>query len=274
MKCKCFYIVFLALISSGTVNAQANLLNSTKAEKQLTADNEKPLPYGYIGDRDIFWSIVLWEFIDLNQKINFPYFHTTNISGNRHSLFDTLIKGIETEEIKEVYSDSFFKDTITSKEILSKMINIRKDGNNIDTFKIKTQDIVGYKIRGMYYFDRRIRELKYRPLGIAPMGPDVQTMGVSEIEDDNLYELFWVFYPSARQLLYDTKVFNTNSLQQISFDHLLNRREFISYTVKEKKMYRDSKIYNYISDYMRDNPLFQLMNRSREGQKKTSGIKK
>ena len=75
MNCKGFYIVFLALISSGIINAQSNLLNSTKVEQigkktdeKLLADNDAPLPYGYIDDRDILWSKVVWEVIDLNQR--------------------------------------------------------------------------------------------------------------------------------------------------------------------------------------------------------------
>ena len=102
MNSKHFYIVFLALLTTGFVNAQANLLNSTTVEtigkkttEQIIADNDKPLPYGYIDDRDILWSKVVWEFIDLNQKINLPYYFpidTTSISNDRRSLFDTLLK--------------------------------------------------------------------------------------------------------------------------------------------------------------------------------------
>ena len=266
MNSKHLYIVFLALMTSGIVSAQANLLNSsnvegigTKTKEQLAADNDKPLPYGYIDDRDILWSKIVWEFVDLNQKINLPYYFpidTTNISNNRRSLFDTLLKGIKTGKIKEAYSDSFFNSKITSQEIAGKLMNIRQDGNNIDTFDIKTQDVIGYKIKGMWYFDKRQGELKYRLLAVAPMGPDVQTLGVAEIDDDNLYELFWVFYPAAREVLHSAKVFNPkNSSHPISFDHLLNSRRFASHIIREENLYGNRKI----SDYVRGNSLFQLL---------------
>ena len=32
------------------------------------------IPYGYVDDRDVMWSKVVWEFVDLNQKINLPYY--------------------------------------------------------------------------------------------------------------------------------------------------------------------------------------------------------
>ncbi|MFT5760993.1 MAG: gliding motility associated protein GldN [Polaribacter sp.] len=266
MNGKHFYIVFLALITSGIINAQANLLNSTnvdqigkKTKEQLLADNDAPLPYGYIDDRDILWSKVVWEVIDLNQKINLPYYFpidTTKISNNRRSLFDTLYKGIRTGKIKEAYSDSFFSSKITRQQIAGMLFNVRQNGNNIDTFKISTQDITAFKIKGMWYFDKRQGELKYRLLAIAPLGPDVQTLGVSEIEDDNLYELFWIFYPSARDLLHKAKVFNPkNSSHPISFDHLLNARRFASFIVRTENIYGNRKI----SDYVRGNSLFQLL---------------
>ena len=266
MNGKRFYIVFLALITSGIINAQANLLNSTnvdqigkKTKEQLLADHDAPLPYGYIDDRDILWSKIVWEVIDLNQKINLPYYFTidtTNISNNRRSLFDTLYKGIRTGKIKEAYSDSFFSSKITRQEIAGMLFNVRQTGNNIDTFKISTQDITAFKIKGMWYFDKRQGELKYRLLAIAPLGPDVQTLGVSEIEDDNLYELFWIFYPSARDILHKAKVFNPkNSSHPISFDHLLNARRFASFVIRTENIYDNRKI----SDYVRGNSLFQLL---------------
>ena len=259
-------IVFFAFIISGSIHAQANLLNSKavnqigkKNEQQLAADNDAPIPYGYVDDRDVLWSKVVWEFIDLNQKINLPYYFpidTTNISLDRRSLFDTLIKGIKQGRIKEAYSDSFFTSKITQKEIDSRLVNIREEDGYKDTFRIQTQDVEGYMIKGMWYFDKRQGELKYRLLALAPMGKDVQTLGVSEIDDENLYELFWVFFPSAREVLHVAKVFNPkNATQSISFDHLLNARRFSAVIVREENIYGNRAI----SDYVRGNSLFQLL---------------
>ena len=259
-------IIFFAILTTGIVNAQANLLNAksveqigVKSEQQLAADNDAPIPYGYVDDRDVLWSKVVWEFIDLNQKINLPYYFpidTTNISSNRRSLFDTLIKGIKQGKIEEVYSDSFFTSKITQDEIDQRLVNVRLENGYSDTFRIQTQDVAGYMIKGMWYFDKRQGELKYRLLALAPMGKDVQTLGVQEIEDEQLYELFWIFFPSARDILHDAKVFNTkNILQPISFDHLLNARRFNSVIVREENIYGNRAI----EDYIRGNSLFQLL---------------
>lgn len=258
--------IFFAILFSSSINAQFGILNAKnpdqigkKSEQQLAADNDGPIPYGYVDDRDVLWSKVVWEFIDLNQKINLPYYFpidTTNISSDRRSLFHTLIKGIKQGKIKEAYDDSFFTSKITQQEIDQRLINIREENGYADTFRIQTEDVAGYMIKGMWYFDKRQGELKYRLLALAPMGKDVQTLGVQEIEDEELYELFWIFFPAAREVLHDAKVFNpSNASQPISFDHLLNARRFSSTIIREENIYGNRAI----EDYVRGNSLFQLL---------------
>lgn len=267
---KYFCTVALALLTTGYMGAQANLLNAKKVNEigvvsaeKVAADNDAPLAYGYIDDRDILWSKVVWEFVDLNQKINLPYYFpidTSNISNDRRSLFDTLMKAIKKGDIENVYSDSFFTSKITQNEIDEKLINIRVSNGYPDTFRIQTQDIEGYMIKGMWYFDKRQGELKYRLLALAPMGKDVLTLGLPDIEDDELYELFWIFFPEARQVLHNAKVLNPkNASQPISFDHLLNARRFSAVIVKEENIYGNRGI----RDYIRGNALFQLLEADR-----------
>ena len=259
-------ILFFAILSSGLADAQVNLLNSktvdqigVKSSEQLAADNDGPIPYGYVDDRDVLWSKVVWEFIDLNQKINLPYYFpidTTNLSLERRSLFHTILKGIKQGKIKEAYSDSFFTSKITKEEIAQRLVNVREENGFTDTFRIQTEDVAGYMIKGMWYFDKRQGELKYRLIALSPMGKDVQTLGVENIEDEELYELFWVFFPSIRDVLHDAKIFNPkNAAKPISFDHLLNARRFSATIVREENVYGNRAI----EDYVRGNSLFQLL---------------
>ncbi|MEX0363308.1 MAG: gliding motility protein GldN, partial [Allomuricauda sp.] len=57
---------------------QANILNAklpqdigVKTEAQKEQDNDAPLAYGYVDDRDILWSKTVWETIDLDERVNF-----------------------------------------------------------------------------------------------------------------------------------------------------------------------------------------------------------
>ena len=114
-------------------------------------------------------------------------------------------------------------------------------------------------IKGMWYFDKRLGELKYRLLAIGPLGKDVKRKQDDSTESIDK-PLFWVFYPSARQVLHNSKVFNPmNVSQPISYDHMLNARRFNSVIFREENIYGDRKI----SDYIKGNALFQLLEADR-----------
>ncbi len=273
-------ILILAFMLFQTTFAQSNLLNAKrpsdigkKTVAQLAVDNDKPLEYGYVDDRDILWSKVVWEYIDLNERINLPLYYpvdTTNVSKNRRSLFDTLLKGIKNDDITEVYDDSYFTAKMTKAEINRKLYRIdttdagfdelNAGAVNIDEYvdkiNLTSQDIEGFKIKGLWYFDKRQGELKYRLLALAPIAPDVQTMGREDIDITEQLPLFWVWFPDARNLLHDMKVFNPkNSAFPISFDHILNARRFNAIIYKEENIHGDREV----SQYVKGNSLFQII---------------
>ena len=111
MKLKSF-IVFIFLISFIRVNSQANLLNARVPqdvgqlnEQQILANNQEPLKYGYVDDRDVLWSKTVWEIIDLDERINFPFYYPTqieNLGEDRRSLWHILTDAIKNKEIKEL----------------------------------------------------------------------------------------------------------------------------------------------------------------------------
>lgn len=280
MNMKNIGILIFALMIVQISFAQSNLLNAKrpsdigkKTTQQLAVDNDKPLEYGYIDDRDILWSKVTWEYLDLNEKINLPLYYpvdTTGVPKNRRSLFDTLLRGIKSEEITEIYDDSYFTSKMTKAEISSKLFRVDTtdagfDELNagassieeyIDKINLTSQDIEGFKLKGLWYFDKRQGEMKYRLIAIAPVAPDVQTMGRDDIDISEQLPLFWVFFPDARNILHNMKVFNSkNSAYPISFDHILNARRFSSIIYKEENIYGDREV----SDYVKGNALFQVL---------------
>ncbi|WP_299527980.1 gliding motility protein GldN [uncultured Lutibacter sp.] len=281
-------IFILAFLLFNSIYAQSNLLNAqnpsdigVKTAEQLAVDNDKPLEYGYIDDRDILWSKVVWEYIDLNERINLPMYYpidTTSISGNRRSLFDTLLKGIKSDVITEVYDDDYFTAKMTKAEINRKLYRIdtteagidelNAGATNIDEYidkiNLTSQDIEGIKIKGLWYFDKRQGELKYRLLAIAPVAPDIQTMGRENFNLNEQLALFWVWFPDARNTLHEMKVFNQkNSAYPISFDHLLNARRFNSIIYREENIYGNRDV----AQYVKGNALFQVLesNKIKEG---------
>jgi len=319
MNWRKFLSVVLFVAGSSVSFAQSNLLNAKtpdqigiKSAAQQLKDNDKPLDYGYVDDRDLLMSKKTWEIIDLDERINFPLYYpidTSDVSSDRRSLYDVLVKGIKSGKITQLYKDSYFREKKTLKDINASLTRVdttdagREQMNeDPDAFRSRTVevpvyqtvkvgkktkkkkvgvetkvvpatrfiseefinkidlasiDVSDYKIVGLWYFDKRQSDLRYRILGICPVIPDVYTMDKAEKE---YIDLFWVFYPDARDLLHEWKAFNDkNSSAPISFDNLLNSRRFNGLTYKEENVYNDREI----SKYMQENSLMQLIESQR-----------
>ena len=285
MNTRNFLIVVISIFGSVASYAQPNLLNAKipeeiglKSEAQLISDNDKPLEYGYVDDRDVLMGKTVWEIIDLNERINFPLYFpidTANIGSDRRPLYDVLTRAIKNGEITEVYSDSYFNTKKSYKDIKASLTRIDTTdagreqinaGQQISPEYIvkqdlTAQDVTQYKIKGYWYFDKRQSELKYRLLGICPVTPDVYTMNS---EEKDYIELFWVFFPASRDVLHEAKAFNDkNSAMPISFDQILNSRRFNAVIYQEENVYGDRAIVSY----MKDNAQNQLLEAERVKEK-------
>jgi gliding motility associated protien GldN len=129
MKIKNLLSVVFAVAISASTFAQSNLLNSKtpdeigkKTPAQLISDNDKPLPYGYVHDRDVLMGKTIWEFVDVDARINFPFYYpidTAFVGKERRSLFDVLVKNIKNGKITEVYVDDYFNAKKTFKDMES-----------------------------------------------------------------------------------------------------------------------------------------------------------
>ncbi|WP_024982268.1 type IX secretion system protein PorN/GldN [Flavobacterium succinicans] len=314
MNVRFFIVAIVSVFGSVAGFSQSNLLNAKtpseiglKTAAQRISDNDKPLAYGYVHDRDILMGKTTWEIIDLSEKINFPLYFpidTANIGQDRRSMYDVLTKAMKMGKITEVYTDSYFNTKKSLKDIQAslsrvdttdagrELINQDPDAYRSRVVKKKVvtgtgknkkvsyvdetvgptktipleyiikndltaQDVAQYKIKGFWYFDKRQSELKYRLLGICPVTPDVFTMNS---EEKDYIELFWIFFPAAREVLHEAKAFNEkNSTMPISFDQILNSRRFNGVVYKEENVYGDRAI----EEYMKDNSQNQLLESER-----------
>lgn len=281
LRIKHFYMLFYVLLmGAGSVYAQNNILNAKYPEEmydktieQLIADNDKPLEYGYVDNRDVLWGRNVWEVVDLDERINFPLYYpidTNSIGSNRRSLYDVLVTAAREGRI-ELYSDSYFNQRINLSDISAAMSRVdttdlgieqinageELDAQYIDRRDISAADIEQYHIRGYWYFDKRQGELKYRMIALAPVAPDVNFI---DEEDPVLVPLFWVWFPGAREVLHNAIVFNSqNSAQPLTYDHLLNSRRFSGTIYKIDNIQGDREV----KEYMAENSMMQLLESQR-----------
>jgi gliding motility associated protien GldN len=273
------FLAVLLSVSYSVGQGKANLLNAktvaqigVKSKERIKADNtEKPLDYGMTKDDDILWSKVVWEVIDLNQKINHNYYFPidSTLGSTRLSLYNTLNKALKQKKFK-TYEDSYFIDEKPVEKIQEELSAVCVKSQITET--VSPADFDHFKIKGIWFFDKRQGELRYRLLAIAPLiGFDAKKKcGIEEDRERSemdgeefvyptpkeLRPLYWAYFPEVRQILHESKVFNSkNGSRPISYDHLLNSRRFSAIIVQEENIYGN----RVIEDFVRGNSLFQLL---------------
>ena len=245
-----------------------------KAGDTVISNKVKPLEYGFVDEKDIYKSMYVWEIIDMNDKINQPLYYDNPdglLSNSTRSLYQLLLDGALKGDIKEVYDDENFVTRLSPEAIQKRLESIRLDEEAIDILnsgrtlteeeKKRLTDIIRtttdkvkvLKVMGMWFIDKRDGQMKYRPLGIAAMGPDPTSVGRIGPDgqplagSDELIDLFWIYYPSARDILANNYVFNRkNSSADLSFDDIINARRFSSIIYKSSSGLGDGTIKDYI----------------------------
>jgi gliding motility associated protien GldN len=250
-----FYCFLFLLLATGPAYAQSNILNAATPDEigiknidQLQDDMDSFLEYEFIDDRDILWSKIVYEKIDLNERLNFSLLFPLEddlYENSRKSLWRVLKENILNGKITRVYNsrNDNFRDLMPGNEILESVKTELDFGDGeVYPAEIGSSDITAYNIKGMWYFDKRRGELMYRLLGLQPIGKNIKDPDDEEMNT----KLFWIWYPSIRKILHTELVFNdTSNTNRISFDQLLLSRRFSSYIFKEDNLYGDRAIEAY-----------------------------
>lgn len=213
-------------------------------------------PYPYLREADILWSTRHWERIDLREKINHHLYYPIQAVPDRKSLYDVLVDGILNEgTIVEVFADDRFEIPLTPEQVQNYAAEIDTtfdpDDPNIillvDTIRIQAKDVIAYNIKSDWFFDKQRGEMKNRIIGIAPVVRNPQTQ--------DIYPIFWVWFPDARYALATHVAFNNNNnAARLTYDQIFHIRFFNSVIYKE-----DNVFDRRIAEYKRNAPLEQLL---------------
>jgi len=275
---KNLFFTVLVFTIGNVVVAQNNLLNARTAGEigdesieDIYAKADGPIPYEYVNDRDIMFQKKVWEVLPLDQKQNLVYYFPLEETIDRKPLFNVLKDAVMNKKITEVYYDDNFKFKLNPKDLESKfmrtdttemgkeqyMLDGKIDKQYIVETVIRPTDVKEYRTMGMWYFDRNAGELKYRLLGLAPVVVDLATKGT---EFEEAVPLFWIFFPDARETLYNTYAYNEkNPAMKLNFDFLFNARKFAGTIYKADNIYGDRNI----NEYVQGNAMMQLLEAER-----------
>jgi gliding motility associated protien GldN len=259
---KTYFVLIVMLFGCSMLSAQINVLNADQPdeigvlseEQQEALSDQKYLEYSYIDEKDIMWSKIVYEEIDLSEKFNHPLFFPKDglYNSERKSLWRTIREAIISGKVKNIYNDANpnFTEKFDRETYLKRLEN--SDGPEV--VPLKSMDIVSYKIKGIWYVDKRIGEMRYRLLGIMPKGKDMNNLA-----NDEPVDLFWLWFKDLRPFLHKQLVFdNKNNASRITFDQLLTSRRFTSRIYAIDNVFNDRAVDQYVDD-----PFMQLIESER-----------
>ncbi len=238
--------------------AQAQVVDG--AYKRADLYSRKPTPLPYVREADVMWRKKVWRIIDLREKMNQPmYFPTQEIEG-RSNLVNLLIQGIKDGKLTayDAKNDDEFKIPMTFeqvKEAFGATTRTRKI-RDVDTGElvekvvageIRSEEIKQFMIKEEWYFDKQSSTMNVRIIGLCPIREYFRDDDPTQ-ENVQRQQVFWIYYPEARDLLAGNEIFNTqNTARNASFDDVFLKRKFNSYIVKEENIYNNRAISQYMT---------------------------
>jgi len=208
------------------------------------------VPYTHVREDDVMWAKRIWREMDLKEKINFPLYYPITPIADRKSLFDIIKEGIEEGTIT-AYDDDEFKISLTKAEAKNKMggyetIELYDEygevyGTDSTFVEIESQDIMMYRLKEDWFFDRERSVMDVRIIGIAPVKQLINDDGTVR----GYSPLFWIYFPQARYVFVNYEAFNPhNDAERRTFDDIFWKRMFSSYIRQESNVY-DRMILDY-----------------------------
>ncbi len=259
MKKVFIFIGVLALLVVATSHeTKAQIVDGAYKRTDLT--NRKPTPLPYLREADVMWKKKVWRIIDLREKINQTlYFPTVPMDG-RFNFVSLLVQGIKDGKLTayDAKDDDEFKVPMTFEQVKESFGATTRTQmvRDIDTGEMKPKEVKGeiqsevikqFMIKEEWYFDKQTSTMNVRVIGICPIREFYLDGDVNQ-ENVQRRQVFWVYYPEARDLLAANEVFNDqNTARNSSFDDILLKRKFNSYIVKEENIYNNRSISQYMS---------------------------
>lgn len=223
---------------------KTNITNSTK----ITA-------YANLRETDASFSKRIWREIDLREKMN------QYMASPKQRLIDVLMDGINNRDIvaydpissKDNPNGDTFSKRLTAAQARQRMA----DSSVVDVFDKKTgdktaskvvagefnpEDIVKFRIKEDWLFDKQRGVFEPRIIGIAPL---IKIKTAGNVINDEYQPAFWIYFPQVRTVLATKTVVDRNSdATALSYDDVFMKRLFTSHIVKEAND-KDERIRDY-----------------------------
>jgi len=193
----------------------------------------------------------------LREKINLTMYYPVTPIDDRMNLIDLLLYGVEFEGLTAYTTrDDEFKVPMTWEQVSSKMgaeadttfVEDPETGELVEKIvggTIKSNEVKQVMLKEIWFFDRNYSRMDVRIIGMCPIRESVKE---SEGGEERVIkeQVFWIYFPEARDLFARHEVFNPqNDAQRRTFDDIFNKRYFGSYIYQESNVYNNRRIEAY-----------------------------
>ena len=250
-------LAMLAVCTCITADAQVQTVLDGAYVKETNL-TKRVVPYPHLREADVMYVRRIWQDIDLRQKINQMFYFPVDPIEDRKNLFDVIRYALEVEGSLTAYgtgpagTDDEFHYPLDMNQVdsmLNPIVIIPQfdpvTGEVIGSMEAQTtlnsQDIVRYRLKEDWVWDRQRSQRQVRIIGIAPIIEKKDDEGNSQ----GLAPLFWLYYPECRYVFANAECYNyENDAQRRTFEEIFQKRYFSSYIVKETTVFDRT-----ISDY-------------------------
>ncbi len=228
------------MLFAAMARAQSPLIPLDDITERSTVAQHRVLPYQPIREADILWEKRIWRIVDVREKMNQPF------AAPESPLFKIIFENALAGELP-VYStenDQFTK-RLSPEDLQSKLFKT----DTIFTYDVETgeeiikvvqnevswEDVKRFRIKETWFFDAKTSTLRHRILGIAPLLEVRDNNGDFKLE----LPLFWVHYPSSRELLAQHKAIthSDNWASTTTWEDVFEMRYFASSIIKENNVH-------------------------------------
>jgi gliding motility associated protien GldN len=208
------------------------------------------------------WTVIRNHVLNGDIRLFSPY-NPYNVFGERDG--DQLKYPVDPQPGLNFYTDSAYREKLVyffgklgpqsdialTDEFGDPLIKVNADGTEEfvyppqDTIWYVSKDIVQYRVKEDWFFDKERSVLDVRIIAIAPVIYKVEESPSGQKAITGLEELFWLYFPHCRFVFNNYFVYNDkNDAQWMSYDDLFWKRRFNSTIYKASNVY-DRKVDSF-----------------------------
>ena len=246
-----------------------SLRNDAAYEKSSMKDRT-PLEYDYLRMDDALFTERVWREIDTREKINQVFNYKADDDNGNQRFINIMVNAIRSGKVTAFSSDDDRFTTPLDSVQFEKALSggskcdtvpvydlndpTKIDHYAVDCSSLNPEDIVKFRLKEDWVFDRESSRMVVRIIGIAPLRT---VLGIDKKTERGVQPLFWIYYPELRSTLTRYEVYNPKNMgnSRMTWEELFESRMFSSYIIKSTL---DNPQNRYVRNYIKD-PILALL---------------